>query len=935
MMSNDNAIAPGDPAPGDRATDDRAADSEALQQEVAALRQQIADLQQAVEPYQSRQRALIGVITKIRESLDLNTIFQSTAKEVQQLLEVDRVGIYRFNSDWSGEFVAESVAAGWDSLLPAQSQDPALYENISNCSVKLLATPPTSDTYLQRTAGGKFGRGEVFRLCNDIYNAGFSDCYIQALERYQARAYAIIAIYQGSQLWGLLAAYDNSAPRDWPTTEVNFLIKIGGHLGVAVQQAELLGRAEHRSTVLQNRLETELEVRNAELVREAERERALAQVIDKIRQTLDLSTIFQTTATEVRQLLSVDRVAVAHFIPGSGYAESEFVAEDVLPQFTSAYAARVEDKCFGTNHKAYYQKGHIWAVEDIYTIGLLDCHLAILSRFQVRANMVVPLLKGDQLWGLLCIHQCAHPRAWQSAELEFVTKIAIHLGVALQQAELLLHAQHQAAELQRAKETADAANEAKSTFLASISHELRTPLNAILGFTQLLLHEAPLRSEQQDYLEIINRSGEHLLTLINDVLEMTKIEAGRITLNENNFDFYEFLSSLEEMLQLKARSKGLQLVFERTPNVPQYIRADESKLRQVLINLLGNAIKFTQFGSVSLRVRFAPIRTFRASDTDTPITLEFEVEDTGPGIATSELEKLFEAFVQSETGRNSQEGTGLGLPISRQFVRLMKGDITVTSTLGQGAIFRFEIACRPTEADSVPPQPVKQRILGLEPDQPSYRVLVAEDKRENRQLLVKLMTEVGFEVWEVENGAEAVRTWATWRPDLIWMDMQMPVMDGFEATLQIRVREQEQASESSVIPTKIIALTAHAFEENREQVLASGCDDYVSKPFRAEILFAKMAYHLGVRYLYADTIALPTPAIAVTPPPLQTIDLGIMPAEWSVQMRLAAINLDDEKILQLVDQIPAEHAEIAAVLAELVRNFRLDTILELTEGTAL
>jgi signal transduction histidine kinase/CheY-like chemotaxis protein len=928
-MSNDKEIALGDHPP-----DDRPADSEALQQEVAALRQQVADLKQAAEPYQSRQRALIGVITKIRESLDLNTIFQSTAKEVQQLLEVDRVGIYRFNSDWSGEFVAESVASGWNSLLQAQSEDSAFYENISNCSVKLLATPPTSDTYLQQTAGGEFGRGEVFRLCNDIYNAGFSDCYIQALERYQARAYAIVAIYQGAHLWGLLAAYDNSAPRVWPTTEVTFLIKIGGHLGVAVQQAELLGRSERRSTVLQNRLETELEVRNAELVREADRERALAQVIDKIRRTLDLDTIFQTTATEVRQLLSVDRVAVLYFLPGSNYADSEFVAEDVLPQFTSALADKVEDHCFSENHAALYEKGHVWAIEDVYAIGLPDCYLTTLERFQVRANLVVPLIKGDQLWGLLCIHQCAHPRAWQSAEIGFVTKIAIHLGVALQQTELLLRAQHQSAELKRAKEVADAANEAKSTFLASISHELRTPLNAILGFTQLLLYDAPLRSEQQDYLEIINRSGEHLLTLINDVLEMTKIEAGRITLNENNFDFYGFLSSLEEMLQLKARSKGLQLVFERTLSVPQYIRADESKLRQVLINLLGNAIKFTQFGSVSLRVRLAPVRTFRAIDPDTPITLEFEVEDTGPGIAPGEIEKLFEAFVQSETGRNSQEGTGLGLPISRQFVRLMKGDITVTSTLGQGSIFRFEIACRPTEVDSIPPQPVKQRILGLEPDQPSYRVLVAEDKRENRQLLVKLMTEVGFEVWEVENGAEAVQTWATWRPDLIWMDMQMPVMDGFEATGQIRAREQEQTSESSVTPTKIIALTAHAFEENREQVLASGCDDYVSKPFRAEILFAKMAHHLGVRYLYADTIALPTPAIDISPPSLQAVDLAIMPAEWSVQMRLAAINLDDEKILQLVGQIPAEHDAIAAVLTDLVRNFRLDTILELTEGTA-
>lgn len=686
------------------------------------------------------------------------------------------------------------------------------------------------------------------------------------------------------------------------------------------QQAELLKTADRRS---------------AELAREAERERALAQVIDKIRQTLDLATIFQTTATEVRQLLNADRVAVLHFIPGSGYSESEFVSEDVLPQFTSAFAARVEDHCFGKNHETYYQKGMIWAVEDVYAVGLLDCHLRTLERFEVRANMVAPLIKGDELWGLLCIHQCAHPRIWHDSEIEFVTKIAVHLGVALQQAGLLAQAQRQSAELQRAKESADAANQAKSNFLASISHELRTPLNAILGFTQLLLHDSNLRSDQQDYLEIINRSGEHLLTLINDVLEMTKIEAGRITLNENNFDFYAFLNSLEEMLQLKARSKGLRLVFDRTATVPQYIYADESKLRQVLINLLGNAIKFTQSGSVTLRVRFTPPFPGPSLDSGIPLTLNFEVEDTGPGISPSDQEKLFEAFVQAELGRKSQEGTGLGLPISRQFVRLMNGDISVTSASGKGSKFRFGISFRATEAAAVPPQPLKQRILGLEPNQPAYRILVAEDKRENRQLLVKLMTEVGFEVFEVEDGAEAVLAWESWQPDLIWMDMQMPVMDGFEATGQIRAREQSKAMGKSAAHTTIVALTAHAFEENREQVLAAGCDDYVSKPFREEILFTKMSQYLGVRYVYADPIALPSHPPELRATSLQSADLAVMPPEWIAQLRQAASNLDDEEILQLVEKVPAEQGAIAAVLTDLVHNFRLDTILDLTQSAAL
>ena len=221
----------------------------------------------------------------------------------------------------------------------------------------------------------------------------------------------------------------------------------------------------------------------------------------------------------------------------------------------------------------------------------------------MKANLVAPLLRGETLWGLLCIHQCSAPRRWQDKEIEFVTHIASQLGVGLQQAELLAQAQQQSAELQKAKEAADAANLAKSEFLAKISHELRTPLNAILGFTQLLIHDISLKPEQQEHLNIINRSGEHLLTLINDVLEMSKIEAGRVTLNESSFDLHNLLNSLEDMLQLKANSKGLRLIFDLSSDILQYIHADESKLRQVLINLLGNAIKFTQQGSVTLRIR--------------------------------------------------------------------------------------------------------------------------------------------------------------------------------------------------------------------------------------------------------------------------------------------------------------------------------------------
>ncbi|UIE38007.1 PAS domain S-box protein [Leptodesmis sichuanensis] len=476
-------------------------------------------------------------------------------------------------------------------------------------------------------------------------------------------------------------------------------------------------------------------------------------------------------------------------------------------------------------------------------------------------------------------------------------------------------------ELQKAMEAAKSANLAKSTFLANMSHELRTPLNAILGFAQLLSRDVTMAAEQRHQLAIINNSGKHLLNLINDILEMSKIEAGRIQFEASSFDLSLLLDLLEEMFQMRAREKGLHLIVERAAGLPRYVRTDEHKLRQVLINLLGNAIKFTLAGQVELHIR--PSAGGLASE----LGLEFQVCDTGIGIASDELESLFEPFTQSRSRQVFQEGTGLGLSISRQFVQLLGGDLRVTSTQGVGSSFSFSIPVQPVEGAECPSTASGPTILGLAANQPSYRILVAEDIETNRLLMVQLLQSLGFAVQSAGTGEEAIAVWEHWQPQLIWMDMRMPGMDGYEATRQIRARERQRGGE--FVPTIIIALTASAFEEDRARVLAAGCDDFVRKPFQEAELLEKMAVYLGVEYVYAAVAAAENPVVASeldVNAALQSLPLPLLQ-----QLYQATLELDSKQLTGLLQGLAAEHPQLATLLLEKLENFDLEEILHLLQ----
>jgi signal transduction histidine kinase/DNA-binding NarL/FixJ family response regulator len=461
----------------------------------------------------------------------------------------------------------------------------------------------------------------------------------------------------------------------------------------------------------------------------------------------------------------------------------------------------------------------------------------------------------------------------------------------------------------KAKSEAETANKSKSTFLANMSHEIRTPLNAIIGFSQLLNREKLLTDKQREYITSINRAGEHLLKLINDILELSKIEAGHMELNPKNVDLYAFLNEMQMMFKERAQSKQLQFILENPGDLPQYIVADDQKLRQIFINLLGNAIKFTDKGGVAVRTRID-------KGIGDKSRLIAEIQDSGPGIPDDELGKLFKQFEQASAGIKSSSGTGLGLALSRELAMLMGGDITVSSIEGKGSVFTLNIEVNPGKPE-IGQAYITKHVVCIENPRDDYRVLVVDDKEENRLVVVNFLKLAGFKTNQAINGHDAIAKFEQWNPHLILMDMRMPVMDGYEATRRIK-------SSGKGRQTPIIALAASSFEDEQKNKTGIEFQGSIRKPFNESELFDTIGNVLGIGYIYEEETAPDAPSRYLDNAALVEEDIARMEDELVLKIKDAVEAADFHLLIKLIKTTENDNPELAAYLTSKANGYDYD-----------
>lgn len=787
--------------------------------------------EQIVRQQAQRESLLREVTQRIRQSLDLQTIFDTACEEIRRLLGADRVGVFRFHDGSGfndGSFVAESVLAEYPPALKANIHDHCFGENFASL----------------------YAKGRFF-ASSDIQQDQLEDCHRDILLQFLVRANLVIPLVPGDVLWGLLCIHQCSHAREWLPSEIDLAQQLANQLAIATQQA-----------LLYEQVQTELDVRQQaeqRIAQQLRQQEALGMIANRIRETLNLDDILGIVSAQARTILQCERVIVFQLHPDGS---SQIVSESVDQELPSLISMGWEDEVWDQEILDKYLNGEPRIVDDVMNDHWTECLIDYSIAGQIRSKIVAPILADScsttdsrwnapnrqrKLWGVLVAHACRSVRTWKPTEARMLQQIANQLTLAINQSDLFKQLQQELSDRQKAQAQLTESNNdlamtnaellratfLKDEFLANMSHELRTPLNVILGMVEGLQDDVfgVINQRQVKALSNVQVSATYLLELINDILDLSKYDAGRLELSISPTSIAELCQSSMAFIKQQASDKQIQLSFRMPDTLPD-LMIDERRMRQVLINLLNNAVKFTHAGG-QVRLEASLVDGSGSSSrrpsggSSNEEVLRLSVVDTGIGIAPEDHAKLFQPFVQIDSALNRQYvGTGLGLALVKRIVELHGGQVAMSSSLGQGSSFHVDLpllplaACSSSSSNS-PELADGSRVASASRSVPL--ILLAEDNEANITTVSSYLMAKGFRVIIAKNGVDAVDMATTAAPDLVLMDVQMPGMDGLAAMRCIRAR-------SDLASLPIIALTALAMDNDRERCLEAGADRYVSKP---------------------------------------------------------------------------------------------------------
>ena len=789
-----------------------------------------------VHPYLSEDGHLDGIVISFVDINELKTIQTQVQKSQLQLRQLNQELETR---------VAERTAA----LRKSEARLRAILETTS------------SVIYLKDVRGHYLLANQQYlkllgKKEEDVLGKSDRDLFPQEIaDKFAANDRQVIAARSVLQFEELASMKDNRL-RTYISNKAP-LIDEGGEVYAVCGISTEIGQQKH----------TEAELRES-----AAREISILKIVSKIRQTFDLDEIFQTTTNELRSTLKCDRLVLYRFNSDwSGKFVTESVGEGWISLIKNELQIMWRDTYLQTTQGGRYKKHETFVIDDVAKANFNDCHRELYEQIQAKAFCIAPVFQGDRLWGLLAAYQNQNPRHWKEGEISLLTQTGIQLGISLAQVDLFTQLQNQTKQLQQAKEAAEAANHAKSVFIAHTSHELRTPLNAILGFARILQNQPDNNPAQERAIEAIGQSGQHLLTLINDILHLAKIEAGKLTLEMRDFILPSFLNNLTDIIRIRCQQKKIEFEYKVLSTLPTIVRGDETRLRQLLFNLLSNAIKFTEIGQVEFIVGYAD--DFSQNTSEPSNKIRFCIKDTGCGIPQTEYQDIFLPFYQSDLHQADREGTGLGLTISRNLAEQMGSQIQIESIVGQGSVFWFDLDFSVVETvrEITAFENVDLGITGYTGS--SKRILIVDNSNSDRQVLDQLLTPLGFEVIKAESGERAIALTHQNRPDLVFLSSSI-FIDGSEV-----IRHLREESGLDSLPAIVLCdsnKTVSEFQSDRS--VASG---FLAKPIYFEQLLRTIEQHLNITWITADGTKqlLPSHGLSISPSDTEDTCLAIVTIE--------------------------------------------------------